>query len=515
MTIQPERHGLRTSRGAAVLVAVVLLAGCGTSASPSPSPTAPTSSAAVTPTTAAAPTPSPAATSVVPPASEPTASSSPSVSPAASPAQTVTPPATAGKASLASSKARAKTTSEDARAGAKAVNTVAVDLYRRMISSGKNLVFSPASVMIALSMARPGARGQTAAQMDEVMRDAATNANAAWMNALDRALDKRTSTYKDEEGATRKVTLRLANGAFLQRDYPFEQPYLDALAQRFGAGIRLTDFRADPAASRKTINAWVKDRTQGRIPRLLAAGDIKPSTRFALVNAIYLKAAWARAFSPGDTVSAPFRLASGTSVRVPTMVGPKEMGWVRYATGSGWRAAELPYIGGKLAMTVILPDTLKAFEKSMTRKGLDAIVGKVANAPLEWPNPKFPSDAGIAWKIALPKFSFESRADLKSALAAAGMPDAFEASLADFTGIADPAKTGEAPLYISKAIHQANISVDEQGTTAAASTAILGETGGGPETKYFKVNRPFIFVLRDVPTGAILFMGRVVDPRAH
>jgi serpin B len=197
------------------------------------------------------------------------------------------------------------------------------------------------------------------------------------------------------------------------------------------------------------------------------------------------------------------------------MVGPKEMGWVRYATGSGWRAAELPYIGGKLAMTVILPDTLKAFEKSMTRKSLDAIVGKVAKAPLMQPNPEYPGDAGFAWKIALPKFSFESRSDLKSALAAAGMPDAFAALLADFTGIADPARTGEAPLYISKAIHQANISVDEQGTTAAASTAILGETGGGPETKYFKVNRPFMFVLRDVPTGAILFMGRVVDPRAH
>jgi serpin B len=190
------------------------------------------------------------------------------------------------------------------------------------------------------------------------------------------------------------------------------------------------------------------------------------------------------------------------------------MGWVPYATGPGWRAAELPYIGDKLAMTVILPDTLKAFEKSMTRKGLDAIVGKVAKAPLIQPDPKYP-DGGIAWKVALPKFSFESRSDLNSALAAAGMPDAFDASLADFTGIADPAKTREAPLYIAKAIHQANISVDEQGTTAAASTAILGETGGGPETRYFKVNRPFIFILRDVPTGAILFMGRVVDPRAH
>jgi serpin B len=382
-------------------------------------------------------------------------------------------------------------------------------------SHGKNLVLSPTSVMIALSMARPGAEVQTAAQMDKVMHDAATDANATWMNALDRALGTRTATFKDEEGTARKVTLRVVNAAFLQRDYPFEQRYLDALAQRFGAGIRLTDFRADPAASRNTINAWVKDKTGGRIPSLLAAKDVTPRTRFALVNAIYLKAAWARAFSPDDTVSAPFRLASGTRVRVPTMVGPKEMGWVRYATGSGWQAAELPYIGGELAMTVILPDSLTAFEKSMTRKRLDAIVGKVARAPLMQPNPKYPQDAGVAWKIALPKFSFQSRADLKSALAAAGMPDAFDALRADFTGIADPSKSGEGPLYISRAIHQANISVDEKGTTAAASTAILGETGGGPETRYFKVNRPFLFVLRDVPTGAILFMGRVVDPRAH
>ena len=202
MTMQPDRHGLGASRGAAVLAAAVLLAGCGTVVSPSQSPTAPTPSVAVTPATAATPTPDPQR----PPSSRRRLADRLVVTvgvTAASSAPSVTPPANAGKASLASSKARAKTTSADARAGAKAVNAVAVDLYRRMVSGGKNLVFSPASVMIALSMARSWGPWQTAAQMDKVMRNAATNANATWMNALDRALGKRTADLQGRGGQRR------------------------------------------------------------------------------------------------------------------------------------------------------------------------------------------------------------------------------------------------------------------------------------------------------------------------
>ena len=217
----------------------------------------------------------------------------------------------------------------------------------------------------------------------------------------------------------------------------------------------------------------MKDKTQGRIPSLLAARDIKPLTRFALVNAIYLKAAWARAFSPDDTVSAPFRLASGRSVRVPTMVGPKEMGWVRYATGSGWRAAELPYIGGKLAMTVILPDTLKAFEKSMTRKWTGCHRWQGREGAAEAAEPQVPSTTLELRGRSRYRSSRSSPGRISSRARRGRHAKRLHALVADFTGIADPAKTGEAPLYLSKAIHQAI--GGREGHDRAASTAILGD----------------------------------------
>ncbi len=346
------------------------------------------------------------------------------------------------------------------------------------------------------------------------MRSAASDDHAAWINALGMALGHRTATYKDEQGVTRRVTLRIAHSAFLQQGYPFEQAYLDALAERFGVGVRLTDFRGDPGASLKTINDWVRTRTTGRIPRLLAKSDLDARTRFVLVNAIYLKAAWERIFDPDLTVPAVFTLADGSRIKVPTMVGPKGLNWVRYASGTGWRGVEIPYIGHTLAMTVILPGDLAAFEKSMTPQRLAAIVGGVAKAPMFRTN-RADRDHSIAYNVALPKFSFQTRTDLAEALAAAGMPRAFDPAGADFTGIVDPATSGEPGLYIQKTIHQAMIEVDEKGTTAAASTAVIGGAGGGPETVVFEVDRPFIFVIRDIQTGAILFMGRVMDPRAH
>jgi serpin B len=488
-----------------LLLSIILVAACGSPSASSPaSATAPAT--ALPPATAA-----PTAPSTAVPVTPPPPTVAPPAAPTPTPVAVVVPtPGPDGTIYLASTAKRAATTPADAKAAAGAVNAFAVDLYGRMTKKGQNLVFSPASVMIALAMARPGARGETATQMDAVMHDAASTGNAAWMNSLEQALRQRTATYKDEEGTKRKVTLRVVNSAFLQQGYPFEPAYLDALAQRFAAGVRLVDFRADPAGARKTVNAWVKAKTSGRIPRLLAEKDVTELTRFALVNAIYLKAAWARAFSPGETVKAAFRLADGTRIKVPTMVGPRDLRWVRYASGSGWRGAEIPYIGEKLAMTVILPDSIAAFERSMTSRRLVGIVEKIADAPMFRG-----SEAGFAYKIALPRFSIQTRADLAKALAAAGMPLAFDPLLADFTGIVDPAKSGEPPLYVKKTIHQANIDVDEKGTTAAAATAVIGETGGGPETRIFKVNRPFIFLIRDVPTGAILFMGRVMNPSAH
>ncbi len=218
------------------------------------------------------------------------------------------------------------------------------------------------------------------------------------------------------------------------------------------------------------------------------------------MNAIYLKAPWQYPFIDGSTERLPFVRADGSRVKVPTMYVDSGCGGVPlpYAKGSGWRAVELPYVGGSLAMTVVIPDNLAAFERRLT----PALLAKVTGA-LE--------ERGVG--LYFPKLSIDTRVDVGDQIAALGMPRAFDVERADFTGIA----TLPEGFYISKIIHQANIDVDEKGTEAAAATAIGMATGGpgcgGPELTV-KVDRPFLFLLRDVETGAILFMGRVVDPSA-
>ncbi|MFI5255606.1 MAG: serpin family protein, partial [Candidatus Limnocylindrales bacterium] len=261
--------------------------------------------------------------------------------------------------------ARAPASSGDANAAAAAIDAFGLDLYQQLGKTGGNLVFSPASIALALTMARLGARGETAAQMDTVLHalvpttagDAAATA-AAGLNALDQALAARSGTFPDESGKSQDVILRIANATFAQRDMAIQPAYLDALAASFGAGLRLVDYARDPDAARKLINAWVAVHTERRIPELLAPGTVDDLTRLALVNAIYLKAPWVTPFDPSLTKPDAFTRADGTTVQVPMMHGGGEL---PYAEGAGWQAVELPYVGGSLAMDVIVPDDLATF----------------------------------------------------------------------------------------------------------------------------------------------------------
>ena len=403
-----------------------------------------------------------------------------------------------------SSVPRASAPPAAAKTAAAAINAFGLALYRRVDKSSGNVVISPTSVAIALAMARAGAKGETAAQMDTVLRSAGTDKLASAMNALDRALASRSGTFKDEEGNQLDVTLSIANALFAQRDLPIVQAFLDALASRFGAGVRLVDYKADPEAARRLINAWVKTQTKGRIPELLKPEDVRSDTRLALVNALYLKAPWQQPFKPEDTKPGPFTRADGSRITIPMMKAefdPYSAVQVRYARGSGWRAVELPYLGGSLAMTIIVPDNLASFETKMTPKLLAQVTGALQRQ--------------YDVILTMPRFGIETRANLADLLTELGMPLAFDQTRADFTGIASPP---EGPLYIKKVIHQANIDVDEKGTEASAATAVVMASGGGPGNPpkpiVFKVDRPFLFLLRDVPTGAVLFIGRVTDPSA-
>ncbi|HYO42669.1 MAG TPA: serpin family protein [Candidatus Limnocylindrales bacterium] len=392
---------------------------------------------------------------------------------------------------------RLTSSADDAAAAGSAVNAFGLDLYASLVAAdpAANLVFSPASIATALAMARAGAKGQTAAEMDAVMRDLGSDANAAWVAALDLAMNTKTATVKDAAGDDQEVVLRSVNAPFGQRGYLLEDAYLRALAERFDAGLRLLDFAGDTEGSRGAINGWVSDQTEDRIPELLAQGTIDDATRLVLVNAIYLKAAWNNAFAEDATKPAPFTGLDGTTTDVAMM---HVAAGFPYAAGPGWQAIDLGYVGGRLAMTVIVPDDLAAFEKTLDAGSLASITGALHDEEVQ---------------LAFPKFGTETQVGLGDVLKAMGMPTAFDPGAADFSGM-----TLEESLFIGAVIHQANIDVDEEGTEAAAATAIImrASSAADPaEPVKLTVDRPFIFALRDLDTGAVLFLGRITMPEVR
>lgn len=438
---------------------------------------------------------------------------------------------------LQASTSRATADPRAGRTAAASITAFGLDLYRAILADpklavgGSNVVFSPTSVALALGMARAGARGATASQLDAVLHTSGWAALGPGLNALDQALASRNLSWTDFDGAAHSLALHIANAAYGQRGWAIERPYLEAIAATFGAGLRLADFAADPDAARQAINSWVSDQTAGRIPSLLAVPDVTGLTRLVLVNAIYLKAEWEWPFELRATRPAPFVRLDGSRVTVPTMfqVGAGAPGRrpIPYASGPGWQAVELRYKGSDstdpLAMTLVLPADLAAFEASLTASQLSRITTALAGQREAFatgvPCPGVPSGDGPGCypydlRLYLPRFTVGTHAPLNDELAKLGMSLAFDQQRSDFGGIHVPRDANDR-LYIRKVVHQANIAVDEKGTEAAAATAVLGETGGGPsaaKTITVRLDHPFLFFVRDIATGAVLFMGRVTDP---
>jgi serpin B len=379
----------------------------------------------------------------------------------------------------------------DARRAAGATNAFGFELLRGLRLAGSNAVVSPASIVLALGMARAGARGTTATEMDEVLGGLGSPKNAAWLAGLDAVLASRSTSAKDADGVAHDLVLRIANAPFAQRDMAIEPAYLAALGAQYGAGLRIVDYRGDSEAARRVINGWVDVQTAHRIKELLAQRTINSATRLTLVNAIYLKAPWQVPFDPQATKPGMFTTAGGRGVQVPFMTAT---GTLPYATGDGWSAVDVAYLGDTMSLTLILPADLTRFEAA-----LDGVAfGRIVDAM-----------APHAVQLALPKFAIETHRSLVSALQAIGMRSPFDASVADFSGISREA------LVISDVIHQANITIDEAGTEAAAATAVvIGDTAGPAEPVAVRLDRPFAFALRDRETGAILFLGHVTDPSA-
>ncbi|HEX7613625.1 MAG TPA: serpin family protein, partial [Candidatus Limnocylindrales bacterium] len=392
------------------------------------------------------------------------------------------------------------------RAGTE-INDFGFDLLRRLDTSG-NLCASPTSIALALAMVRPGARGVTATEMDKVLHEFGSTGQADEIVALLKALQSQTvyddsNFYSDDPQATPDhstqspaVELNVSNAVFSQKGMNLQQAYLESLSSGFGAGLGLLDYKTDPEAARQIINRWASDRTPGRIPEILKPGDIKTKTRIALANAIYLKAGWTFPFDPTTTKSLPFTRADGSRASVQTMAMDRQLS---YSTAKGYRAVQLPFGGGRssLSMTIVVPDDMTSFVKGLTEAKLGSI-----------------DSQGKAYDVdlTLPRFSAESRIELSSVLKAMGMPTLFSGQ-ADLSGI-----TTDEKLYIDRVIHQANIDVVEEGTTASAVTVAVGATMGGgldespPPHVQFHVDKPFLYFIREQSTGAILFMGRIDDP---
>lgn len=423
---------------------------------------------------------------------------------------------------------RAAVNPADAKRAAASINTFGLEVLHGLLADKtlelgeKNVVFSPTSIELALAMARAGAKGDTAAEMDKVLHARGWDELAAGLNALDRALAARDAKWTDGEGA-KELTLRMANAPFAQQGWTIEPAYLDAIASAFGAGLRLVDYIVDVDAARATINGWVSDRTAGRIPELLSPAELSSDSRLTLVNAIYLKAQWTEWFFEEATKPAAFTRLDGSRVDVPMMA---RRGWqsLPYARGDGWQASELRYLAPpnspQLAMLLVLPDDLPKFEAGLTATKLGTITAAVTKefdtlqdpvaCPGAAPSEEGPGCFRYSLTLFMPRFGIETRAKMNEVLKALGMPLAFDATRADFSGI-----NAQDPVHIGFVVHQANIDVDEKGTEAAAATAVGMDVGGGPgpaKEITLRLDKPFLFFVRDVETGAVLFMGRVVDP---
>lgn len=369
----------------------------------------------------------------------------------------------------------------------------ALDLYQQLASGEGNLFYSPYSISAALAMTYAGAEGNTAQEMAAVFHFLENeNQLHAGFNALDQYLEGLAEQeFPDDIGDP--FQLNIANAIWGQKDFHFEEDFLDTLALNYGAGLQLLDYILAPEESRQTINQWVSDQTKEKIQDLIPEGAIDSDTRLVLSNAIYFKATWLEPFDEYLTEEGIFYGLGGEEITVPMMRLGMDASFPYYQ-GDGYQAVALPYLGGEVSMLVLIPDegSFKEFEAGFSTQVLDQVRAEMAYTPIH---------------LIFPKFEFETEISLARTLAAMGMPEAFSVA-ADFSGM-----TGDKDLFISDVFHKAYIGVDEEGTEAAAATAVVMKLTAAPmDPIQLTVDRPFLFAIQDHQTNSILFMGRVVSP---
>ena len=362
----------------------------------------------------------------------------------------------------------------------------AIEMYRlQTAGNDANVFFSPYSISTAMAMVAAGARGDTEAEIAKALRFpfGGTRLTHAWMAVRDDVNRKRQST-----------TLLTANALWAAKDVEFVPEYRTLAKKDFAAKLETVDF-AQAEAARQQINAWVSENTRQKIPQLIGAGVLSPATRLVLTNAIYMKAEWLNKFRPRETNNnGIFHAPSGN--RKAAMMQMEED--LRFAKGGGVRLLELPYASEDLSMLIVLPDAangLANVEKSLTPDKLAEWDKRLATTLVD---------------VILPRFKTDTSLMLGRALQSMGIHQAFTTS-ADFSGIA------RERILISDVIHQARIDVAEEGTEAAAATAVIGVTAvapppNPPKPEIFNADHPFLYLIRSRKTGAVLFIGRLMQP---
>ena len=387
-------------------------------------------------------------------------------------------------------------TPKDITTVTEANNRFAFDLYSRLAKNpeytGSNLFFSPFSISSALAITYEGAKGKTADEIRSVFHFPENNtALRDGFSAMNAGINSGDSSY----------SLRSANALWAEKTYPFLTDYVTTVEHSYGAKITNLDFIGHSEDSRVTINSWVEDKTEDRIKDLIPAGVIDPMTRLVITNAIYFKGDWVMQFDKNKTSDAEFRTAPGKVVMVPMMQRTDEDAIYLYTENSDLQMLSMPYehtTGKKLSMVILLPkeDSLIKTEVSLNVEALSSLMQSAESRQV---------------KVYFPKYTLKTKYDrLGRTLAAMGMPTAFTGK-ADFSGM-----DGTTSLLISDVIHQAFVDVNEEGTEAAAATAVVMKLAAAPANPdpipVFRADHPFIFLIQDDETGSVLFMGRVVNP---
>ena len=359
----------------------------------------------------------------------------------------------------------------------------ALDLYARLRQEPGNLCLSPHSISTALAMTYAGARGETARQMADVLH---FSIEPERLHAAFAAMMSSGESAGGESG----YRLHVANALWGQRGYGLLNDFLGLTKEYYGAGFHEVDFAGATEHARQAINRWVENQTQRRIRESLQQGDLDPATVLVLTNATWFKGDWASRFDQEHTTDGTFHVDASDSVVVPTM---HQLAKLPLAILDDVDVLELPYVGDRLSMVLLLPKTvdgLAAVERLLSRENLDRWLGSLHPA---------------AVRVSLPRFTADTRFDLAKVLKAMGMIDAFSAARADFSGM-----SGRRGLFISLVIHQAQVEVSEEGTVAGAGTAVVLKKG--PRPAAFAADHPFIYLVCDKRDGSILFLGRVANP---